>query len=204
MRANPKVTKKQRSLESELDYLLSILALDPAEIIASADPEARIPCLKLAKDQVIRSSVILKYVLMDEFLGGIICWYYFGKKKSFQQLWRTKRFKSFNYFILEKLYLLQKLDLVKSIHEIPKWLSSDLAALNEIRNGIAHSFFPENRRRKPEWKGQSLFSVPGFESFLEDMQKVIDFFVNKFWRGSPEDVEHQPRPAFPNQAKRNA
>jgi len=57
---------------------------------------------------------------MDEFLNMIICWQYFGKRRPFPQLWRTKRFKSFNHFILDKLYLLQKLDLVRSIHEIPK------------------------------------------------------------------------------------
>lgn len=147
--------------------------------------------------------MILKYVLMDEFLSAVICWHYFGVKKSFPQLWRTKRFRSFNYFILEKLYVLHKLDLVKSMHEIPKWVSSDLGALNEIRNGIAHSFFHENRRRKHEWKGQSLFTIAGFEHFLKDMQKVSDFFVGKFWRGSPEDVEHQPKRAFPNQTKLN-
>ena len=78
---------------------------------------------------------------MDEFLSAVICWHYFGKKRGFPELWKTKRFKSFNYFILEKLYLLQKLDLVRSIHDTPKWVSSDLAALNELRNGIAHSFF---------------------------------------------------------------
>jgi hypothetical protein len=52
MRANLSLTKKQRSLESELRHLLSILALEPAEIIAGADPEERTPYLRLAKDQV--------------------------------------------------------------------------------------------------------------------------------------------------------
>ena len=150
--AKTRLTKKQRALVEELRYLTSTLGLDPDEIVAGADPEARTTYLELAKDQIIRGAVILKYILMDEFLSAVICWHYFGKKRNFQQLWRTKRFKSFNYFILERLYLIQKLDLVRSIREIPKWVSSDLAALNELRNGIAHSFFPQNRRRKPEWK----------------------------------------------------
>jgi hypothetical protein len=149
-------------------------------------PQAWTTRFKLAKDQIIRSAVILKYVLMEEFLSAAICWHYFGKKRSFQQLWKTKRFQSFNYFVLEKLYLLQKLDLVKSIYEIPKWVLSDLGALNELRNGVAHSFFPENRRRKPEWKGQNVFTRAGFDHFLEDMEKLSNFFVRRFWRGSPE------------------
>lgn len=144
---------------------MSTLGLDPAEMVAEANPEARTTCLELARDQIIRSGVLLKYVLMDELLSAVICWHYFGKKRSFQQLWKTKRFKSFNYFILERLYLLQKLDLVNSIHDIPGWVSSDLAALNDLRNGIGHSFFPQNRRRKPEWKGQSVFTRAGFDGY---------------------------------------
>ena len=165
---------------------MSALPLDPDEIITDLDPDGRTAYLRLAIDQVVRSAVVMKYVLRDEELSAVICWHYFGKKRSFQQLWKTKRFRSFNYFILERLYLMQKLDLVKSIHAIPGWVSSDLAALNDLRNGIAHSYFPENRRRKPEWKGKSVFERAGFERFLEDMQKLSDFFVERFWLGSPE------------------
>jgi hypothetical protein len=190
--AKPRLTKKQRELAAEVKHLTSTLGLDCDEIIADAVPEARMPLLELAKDQLTRSAIILKYVLMDEFLSAIVCWHYFGKKRGFPDLWKTKRFRSFNYFILEKLYLLQKLDLVRSIHDIPKWVSSDLAALNELRNGIAHSFFPQNRRRRPEWKGQNVFTPEGVDRFLEDMQKLSDFFVQRFWRGSPEDLGNGP------------
>jgi hypothetical protein len=180
------LTKKQQELATELTHLTSTLGLNCDEILSEADPEARTTLLELAKDQITRSAVILKYVLMDEYLSAIVCWHFFGKKRGFPELWKRKRFKSFNYFVLEKLYLLKKLDLVRSIHDIPKWVSSDLAALNEIRNGIAHSFYPQNRRRKPEWKGHSVFTHQGRDRFLEDMQKVSDFFVERFWRGSPE------------------
>ena len=194
-----RLTKKQRELVAEVQHLISTLGLDPAQIVSEANAEARTPYLELAKDQIIRSAVILKYVLMDEFLGAVICWHYFGKKRSFQQLWKTKRFQSFNYFVLERLYLLQKLDLVRNMHDIPKWASSDLGALNELRNGIAHSFFPQNRRRKPEWKGQSVFAKAGFDRFLEDMQKLADFFVERFWAGSPEDTGDRPDAALPDE-----
>jgi hypothetical protein len=190
--AKPKLTRKQRALIEELRHLTSTLGLDPDKIVAEDTPEAVTTRLELAKDQIIRSAVVLKYVLMDEFLSAVICWHYFGKKRSFPQLWRTKRFKSFNYFIVERLYLLQKLDLVRGIHEVPKWVSSDLAALNELRNGIAHSFFPQNRRRKPEWKGQNVFTLSGCDRFLEDMQKLSDFFVERFWGGASEDLGDPP------------
>ncbi len=193
----PRLTKKQQKIVAELRHLTSTLGLDFDKIVTEADPEARTTLLELARDQLTRSAVILKYVLIDEFLSAVTCWHYFGKTRGFPELWKTKRFKSFNYFILEKLYLLQKLDLVRSIHDIPKWVSSDLAALNELRNGIAHSFFPQNRRRKPEWKGQSVFAREGCDRFLEDMQKLSDFFVERFWRGSHEDLGDWPNTAPP-------
>jgi len=166
--------------------------LDPEAVVADEDVDGRTPRLELAKDQIIRSAIIQKYVLLDEFLSAVVCWHFFGKRRGFPELWRTKRFRSFNYFVLERLYLLQKLDLARSIHEIPKWVSSDLAALNDLRNGIAHSFFPQNRRRKPEWKSVSVFTIAVFEGFLQDMSKLTDFFVDRFWAGSPEDTGNRP------------
>jgi hypothetical protein len=197
--AKSNLTKRPRILVTELKDLVSRLGLDADQITENAEPEARTTYLELAKDQIIRSGVVLKYVLMDEFLSAIICWHYFGKKRGFPQLWKTNRFRTFNYFILERLYLLQKLDLVKSIHDIPKWVSSDLAALNDLRNGVAHSFFPENRRRKPEWKGKSVFTRVGLDHFLEDMDKLSDFFHERFWAGSPEDIGDRPDAARPNE-----
>ena len=187
-----RVTSKQRRLVVEIKSLLADQMLDPDVILAEAEPEARTTYLELAKLQLIRGAVILKYVLMDELLSAVICWHYFGRRRSFRKLWKTKRFRFFNYFVLERLYLLQKLDLVRGVHDIPKWVSSDLSALNDLRNGIAHSFFPENRRRGPEWKGSSVFADDGWARFLADMRKLTEFFRERFWRGSPEDIGYWP------------
>lgn len=195
--AKPRLTRKQRVLVAEVKELLSTLRLNADEIVANADSNARTTYLELAKDQLIRGEVVRKYVLMDEFLSATICWHYFGKKRGFPQLWRTQRFRTFNYFILERLYLLHKLDLVKGIHEIPRWVSSDLALLNDLRNGVTHSYFPENRRRKPDWKGESVFTPAGFARFAEDMERLSGFFSRRFWAGSPEDTEGST-PTAPN------
>jgi hypothetical protein len=184
----PKLTKKQRLLLKQLKDLMYRVRLDITDLASESNPEMRTVYLEAAKNKIIRSEVIMRYVLMDEFLTDIICHYYFGKKRSFPRLWRTKRFRSFNYFIVEKLYILQKLDLAKTILDIPKWVASDVAALNDLRNGIAHSFFPENRRRKPEWKGQSVFTDEGFDQFLVDMEKLANFFFGHSRNGSPESA----------------
>lgn len=185
----PSLTKKQRQLAAEVTQLLSTLGLNPDEIVTTHEGKFRTIALMLAHDQVIRSAVILQYVLMDAQLNWVMGWHFFGKKRSFRQSWKTKRFKSFNHFILEKLHLLQKLDFVKSIHAIPKWVASDLGALNDLRNGLAHSFFLQNSRRKPEWKGQSVFTQDGMDQFLNDTQKLLDFFRERFWGGSRKEAE---------------
>ena len=186
--AKDSLTRKQRTLVIELDALMSKLGLDYPNILL-VKKELRTALLELIKDQLIRSQVILKYVLIGEFLRDIICWYFLGKRRSFEKLWKTKHFRIFKFFILEKLYLQQKLDLIKNMHNIPKWVSSEIGRLNDLRNALAHSFFPENRRRKPERKGKSISTVEGIGNFLDDMQKVADFFDKKFIRRSPEYVK---------------
>lgn len=181
----PRLTKKQRQLVTEIKQLLSTLILDLDEIVTGDDPEAYTPYLEAAKDQLVRAAVILQYVLMDEFLNMTIRRHFFGKKRTFPQLWRTKRFRTFNHFVNEKLYLLQKLDLVRDIRDAPKWADSDLRGLNDLRNALAHSFFLEHRRRKPEWKGQSVLTVPGLDRFLGDISKLTDFFLTDFFLRVP-------------------
>jgi hypothetical protein len=177
----PRQTKEQRRLVAEVKQLSSLLTLNPDEIMTEVDPEARTGRLRRAKDQIIRSAVIFNYILMDEQLNIVISWYFFGRKRSLQQHWRTKHFRTFSYFILEKLYLLQKLELVLSIHDIPRSVASDVKALNDLRNSVAHSFLTNYRRRKPEWKGQSVYTQDGFHRFVHDMGNLSSFFLTMFW-----------------------
>ena len=88
----PNLTKKQRALVAELRDLMARLRLDADQIVEKAQPGARTTYLELAKDQIIRSAVILKYVLMDEHLSAAICWYYFGKKARFSPALEDKTF----------------------------------------------------------------------------------------------------------------
>lgn len=174
------LTKKQRELVAELDQLLKLCGLDYHNI-EEYEPEFRTTYLTLIKNQIIRSHVIMDYILVDEFLNWEICLYQFGKKSKFKQLWRTKKFQRFNHYVIEGLSLLQKLRYVKSFVKIPKTIVTDIERLNSLRNGLAHSFFPENlRTSKPIWKGKNIFSLDGINSFSVDMQKIKDFFSVRY------------------------
>ena len=145
--------------------------------VREAEKEARTPHLEMIKMQYVRSEVLMSYVLVDEFLNMIICRNYFGKQ-SFIKLWKTKNFRNFNHYILERLSLLNKLELVKAIKTMPSNIETIIKKMNDLRNGLAHSFFPQNlKRNKPVYNGISVFTVDGFKRFMEDREKVISFFL---------------------------
>jgi len=142
--------------------------------ILERDVEGRTAILRLIKDRLVRGFVINRYTLIDEFLGREVCQYFFPGQ-NFIRLWRTQRFRRFNYYILETMSLLEKLRLVREIRELPRSERSNIEGLNGLRNGLAHAFFPENlRAARPVWKGLNIFSVDGLQRFSEDMQETIE------------------------------
>ncbi len=172
------LTRLQRSLLVELAEIAELARLDYANIL-DYDSEERTPRLRLMKNQIVRSQIIADYTFVDEMLGSAICHYFFGKKMGFIKLWRTKKFRTFNYYVLEVLSLTEKLRFVKAITKVPKPVAADIEALNALRNGLAHAFFPENlRSAKPIYKGKDIFSRDGLKRFIEDMSRVSNFFVS--------------------------
>jgi hypothetical protein len=173
------LTLKQKRLIKELREFSSLFSLDYYNI-EQYPKDTRTTYLELAKDKLIRVQVIMWYTLVDEFLNIELSHYFFGRSRSFLYLWRTKRFQNFNHYFLEELSLLQKLRFVRSIIKVPKNIIADIERLNSLRNGLAHSFFPQNlRKSQPIWKGKDIFSLEGVALFEEDMDKVDGFFFKR-------------------------
>jgi hypothetical protein len=169
------LTPKQRKLRQDIEKIASMVSMDHWNI-EDYDPDARTVYLEIAKNRIVRSEVIIKYSLLEEFLTDIICNFYFRppkKNKSYRELWKTKRFRLFVHYIMDELYLVKKLELVKAINAVPKDVRSALTRINDTRNAIAHSFFPENRRRHMSKRmlmhnGVNLFTPEGVEKFQQD------------------------------------
>jgi len=175
-----RLTFKQQRLIKELDELSELLTLDYHDAL-EYEREGRTAYLEAARDKIIRGQVIIWYTLVDEFLAMELCYYYFGRKRSFPELWRTKRFQLFNYHVLEELHLLQKLRHVKAIRKIPKSISETIERLNSLRNGLAHALFPENLHKStPKWKGKNIFSIDGIRALQDDIDEVVKFFVGGY------------------------
>ncbi len=178
------LTPKQKRIIKELDDIYSLTAMDYWNI-EEYPKEGRTAILELQKRQAVTGAIIMQYTLIDEMMNYEICRYFFGSNKTSIQLWRTKKFQNFNYYILESLYLLQKLRLVRTFYGIPKNIVEDVERLDALRNAVAHAFFPENLRRyktrhKTVYKGKDVFTLEGMKLFTEDMQRVNDFFVSRF------------------------
>jgi hypothetical protein len=184
------LTRTQKRLIKDLDKIMSIANLDYWNIL-DRDPKydkQRTIVLQAIMREIIRGEVVSLYTLLDERLGSKICNYVFAGT-GFNKLWKTKKFERFNYFVLEKMSVMEKLSFVKDVYIVPKGIAADIEAINAIRNALAHAFFPENLRayrtkstsyRKwmgPHYKGIDIFTHRGVERFLEDSRRVNEFFI---------------------------
>ena len=182
------LTRKQRQLRKEIEKIASVISMDHWKIEGYEGPsEYRTEVLKGMKDQLVRREVVMRYTLLDEFLTNIICDYYFRRKQrqvSYPTLWKTKPFKIFVHHLMDETYLLKKMAIVHAIKAIPSDVSSAIARINDVRNALTHSFFPEHRRRymafqKVMYKGVPLFSVEGVERFGEDYNLAQTYLVRR-------------------------
>jgi hypothetical protein len=166
------LTRAERRLRDEVEEIASLVQMDVWNI-------------ENYHGEKLRSEVILKYALTDEFLTDVICVYYFRKPKrmpTFQYLWRTKHFRVFVHYIMDEMVVLKKLAAVEAITKVPRDVSNAIKRINDVRNAVAHSLFPENRRRhmadkKVLYKGVHLFTPDGVNLFQEDYWLVSRYFI---------------------------
>jgi|SRR5580700_1997478 len=187
------LTVKQRALVKELDQIAKVVRVDYWNI-HERERESRTPVLEVMKREMIRGEIVGQYTLIDDLLSTELCRYFLPGKNLITQ-WKTKRFRRFNYYIIERLYLTQKLAFLKDVYRVPKSIASTIEEINSLRNAVAHAFFPENLRayqmkgrpapRKPipvRYKGEDIFTVAGAQRFVDDCSGVVDFLLWKLKR----------------------
>lgn len=190
--SKPKLTPKQRRLIAEIEDIAAAIQMDYWNI-ADYDEDGRTYILEVMKQQLIRSQIIMSYTLIDEFLSVIICHFYFKRPKepfTFTRLWRTKKFQLFAHYFLDETYLLNKMRLVHAIKEMPSDIRNGIERINAVRNAIAHSFFPENRRqykayKKVMYRDANIFSKEGITKFLNDAERAQDYLMQQAFGVNP-------------------
>jgi hypothetical protein len=182
------LTRAERRLQAEVKDIAFLVDVDFWAVEENYKPGYRAAKLKLMKDKLVRAEVIYCYTLIDEYLTDVICDYYFKRrpKKSvgYARLWRTKHFKMFVHYLMDETYLLKKLSMVEAIKKVPTDVSKSIKRINDVRNALAHSLFPQNRRRymaekKVTYQGVDLFSRAGVVKLSEDCYIVYKHFHKK-------------------------
>ena len=171
------MTGPERREAAKLAELLTAVRLDPNGL-SEYPRRDRLLTLERMQRQVVVGAVLFRYTYVDELLATVVAWDFFDRKPretSFSRLWRTKKFRAFNYHVLDQRYLAQKLRLVQYLHPVPRNIASTIMALNDLRNAMAHSLFPENRKQKPAWNGKLIFDVDGVAAFESDIQEVVSW-----------------------------
>ena len=170
---------KQRQLRDEIEEISSIIGIKFWDIKKFGSKQ-QLSRLKDVKDKLIRGQVITSYTMLDEFLSHIIANKLFdtGDTPAKQQ-----KFELFFHYISDSMYLLQKLKLVDAITKVPKEIRKTITTTNDLRNALAHSYFPELRReykgqKKVLYRGVDIFTPAGIQAFKKDVDAANDYFLN--------------------------
>ena len=190
------LTRAQRRRQIEVDQIAMAIGVDHWNI-EDLEDEARIPVLEVMKNQLIRGEIVMQYTLIDEHLTIAICDYFFRRrnpKRTYRQLWRTKRFRIFNHHIMDETNLLPKMRIVHEIAPIPGHITERIRRIDVLRNEVAHSFFPENRKaHMPKkarlYRGSDIFTKEGVDKFIEDCSAVSGYLIHRLYGIEPEQTE---------------
>lgn len=171
-----KLTAYERRLWVEVDRILYQNYLTPQTVTDfwGGDRDAVVFHLKQMKERIIRSIVIVEYVELDDVLNRTILKHQFGKKLSGRKNKKISAVEA----MLNYLYPLQKLDIIKGFRDVPKAICNNIMALNTLRNSLAHRFdlttVPKSKRL---YKGKhDVFTKRGLEKFNDDMWEIDQFF----------------------------
>jgi hypothetical protein len=181
------LTPAERKLQAEVEDIAVLVDMDFWAIEENYKPTDRKVKLEMMRDKLIRSEVINFYTMIDEFLTDVICDYYFhrpNKSVTYRNLWRTKHFRVFVHYLMDETFLLKKLSVVDAIKKVPTDVSNNIKRINDVRNAIAHSLFPQNRRhymaeKRVIYHGADLFSRAGVIKLREDYDIVYKYFEKK-------------------------
>jgi hypothetical protein len=145
--------------------------------------------LMLAIDKLVIAEVVTQYTLIDEMLAEIIVRHFFDIEPDvlhFEKAWKREKFKIFVHHILDEMFLLKKLSLVQAIRPVPSGVSRIINRMNAVRNGLAHSFFPENRKEnratgKVLYEGADIRSLDGLRQFKDDAATAYRYLYDRVY-----------------------
>jgi hypothetical protein len=182
---------KERILIEEIAYLFKEAGFHWQN---NPDHEDNIIKLERVKENLIRSCVVQAYVLVDETLGYVIENYFLSApKKGMPQEAKDKSL-LFHHFLTQDVFYTKKLDIVGELYDVPDKGLSSLRALNNIRNAMAHSYSPKERReykkdnKMIKYKNKDIYTMDGFKLLNQDIDLSLDLLGPLAF---PDNYEHR-------------
>ncbi|UWU80738.1 hypothetical protein N2603_20410 [Bradyrhizobium huanghuaihaiense] len=135
-----------------------------------------------AINKMIVAEVVMQYTLADQLLSEITA-SYFLNVEPFSARFSSRlseRERVFNHHVLDEMYLLKKLAIVHAARPVPSDVTNKLRKLNALRNALAHSFYPENRKEyqssgKVMYGGHDIRTPAGLQKFIDDAKEVVTY-----------------------------
>jgi hypothetical protein len=176
-----KLTIRQEELIAEIDKIIDEFGLNHHSIqgIAGKINDSRTIILEGQKRSIVTGYIVRSYTFIDELLSLIIFEYYFKGRKGYL---KYKKDHLFQEYILDKIYMPTKIELAKKIINIPSDIIDNIWKIHNLRNDLAHAFFPENRKLGTKYKGETIFSAKGAELFSYDFNNIRTLLVKRWMK----------------------
>lgn len=136
------------------------------------------------RDQLVLLNVLTTYNLVD---------YIFAEELEIR-LNPTKS-KHFTQFIIDELFLLKKMSLLQSMVKLPGEVTKAVHRINSLRNVIAHSHRPTERKEAKDGKllynGIDIHTIKGLDELNNDVGKIIDCLAIDLVKEREKDAERK-------------
>ena len=177
------LTRTELKLKREAERIAVMTKLDFWNV-EKVDKRFRNVHLSNSINHMVLGEVITQYILLDEVLTVLICRYYFKKSRKRFLLWRRKNFRIFVNFILDETYLIKKMEVIQAFKPLPSEVRSIIHKVNSVRNAMAHSFFPENRKEyrkvgKVMYSGKDIRRSEGLEKFMDECNEAWEYLARR-------------------------
>ena len=137
--------------------------------------------LEIERDSIIRARVLLDCAMIEEITAIIIMDHVLDDSTKWNQIkyfGRIKKYRVLYGDVLGRLPARFKLTVAKKFIRIPKTISNTIQRMLALRDVLAHvRTLDYTRRRDLDYKGKSILSEVGFQSYVQDSSGALAFLV---------------------------
>ena len=167
--------RKRALLEQEIAHMREIAFSGPP-----GTPAQDLIHLEIEKQAIVRARIIMDCALFEEAAAIAIMDSALRdspKWNSIRYFGRIKRY-SILYQALGRLSARDKLAAVRRVKRVPPDIRKTLERAFALRNALAHVYtFDYSNVQQLQYRGQSVFTLAGFQSYTSDSNRVLNFLL---------------------------